>query len=660
MSGPIRGMRNVEGKLLIVSGNQLYQISNTGIAIPRGAVPGVGPVQMAHNQKGNGNEVIIVNGSAGYIYNTSTLVFTKITDEGYPGAKCVAYLASYFLQVEPAGRFWFHSDLADGFAYNTLDRYESEAAPDRIVGLIDSQLEVIVFNETTTEFFVNTGAATGTFQSKGIVIETGCAGSNAYAKLDNSVMWLDDKGVVQRMEGYSARPISTRVLERQIAQYKSQWSNVVAMTWEDKGHKVFYLTFPNGYTFGYDVTTGVWTRRQSWGMDRWRLSCLVYWNKRWIGGDYQQDKLYELDWRYMYDGRDPHVRRATTGFISNDQRRLTVPSAEIVFDTGGVPEPIADFPAQPEGPTITAPPLPDGTKDVSWAGGTYTATGGTPPYTYTSRPGTVWPSGLGPMSASGVVGVDTPTASGTGVNIARVTDANGLFDEVTDSFVIDPSPFPGIEPPTGIMVEGYGLDVDIPLPPVIDEDDLLIMQAVSVTLGATANTVSPVAGWTLIDELQQQSIDTRHIRVGWYYKVADGTETGDVTVTGTQSSGWAGQIHRALAGTYDPAEVPEVEMTFHEGPIDITCPTIVPSWGSASNLCIAGYGFRFNDLLASPDGYPLPYNNVDESGGTSGTAYASVASCTGELSGTSISPGDYNRNADDPAIVSTLVVKAAP
>ena len=49
--GVIRGLHNVEGQLFVVSGNQLYRISNTGVAIPIGAIPGVGRVSMAHNQR---------------------------------------------------------------------------------------------------------------------------------------------------------------------------------------------------------------------------------------------------------------------------------------------------------------------------------------------------------------------------------------------------------------------------------------------------------------------------------------------------------------------------------------------------------------------------------------------------------------------------------
>jgi len=431
-AGPVRGARNVEGRLLVVMGNELFQISNTGVAIPRGTIPGVGPVQLSHNQQGNSNQVIIVNGSAGYIYDTATLDVTRITDAGYPGAKSVDYLASYFLQVEPSGQYWFHSDLADGFAYNTPDRYESEAKPDRIVAVKSSQLEVVAFNQTTIEFFTNTGAATGTFQSKGIVIETGCASANGIVELDNSLMWLDNKGVFQRMEGYGARPISTRVLERAIAGY--DWSSAIAFVWEDRGHKVAYWTFRDGFTVGYDVTTGLWHRRASYSMDRWRLSCLVNWNDKWIGGDFQTGKLYELDWDYPYDGQDPMVRRAVTGALHNEQRRMSVPSIELVFDTGGPSVEVADFPAQPEGPTITGD-APDGAVGVPYSAFPYTLSNGTPPYLVTLRSG-AFPTNLGPISSAGVIPAVTPAQPSVGTFRLRNTDANGLYSELTDTIQI--------------------------------------------------------------------------------------------------------------------------------------------------------------------------------------------------------------------------------
>lgn len=433
-NGGIRGAENVEEKLLVVAGTTLYQISNTGVAIPRGTIPGTGLVSIGYNQQGIANEVLIGNGSAGYVYNTSLLTLERVTDEAFPGTKAVDYLDSYLLGVEPLGRFWFHSDLADAESYNSLDRYEAETSPDPIVTLAVSNEEVVVFGQRTTDLFVNTGATTGTFQSKGVAMSVGCAAARSVVKLDNTLFWLDNFGVFQRLNGYSPQPVSTRVLEAAISGL--DWTRCRGMVYQDKGRKIVYWTFPGELTIGYDVTTGLWHRREAYGINSDRLSCIVAWNNKWIGGDYISGRLYELDWDYMLQVDQPHVRKLKTAPLAADRKRVRLNMAELVFDTGG-PETIAiPFPAQPEGPTLFAPPLPDGSIGLPWAGGTYTATGGTPPYTFTSRPGTSFPGNLGPMSPAGVVPAETPTSTGNGVNIVRVTDANLLYDELTDNFQI--------------------------------------------------------------------------------------------------------------------------------------------------------------------------------------------------------------------------------
>ena len=202
-TGPIRGMHDCEGQRFVVSGRTLYRITNTGVGIPLGTIPGVGRVSISHNQFGGGNQVLVCNGApgGGYVYDTRAQTFERITDPGFPGSLQTAYIDSYLLGVEPAGRFWFHSNLADATDYNTLDRYEAEAAPDRIVGLAVSQFEVIVFGERTAEFYGNAGGATGTFQSKRAVIDRGCASRHTICNLDNSVFWLGDDGIVYRLEG---------------------------------------------------------------------------------------------------------------------------------------------------------------------------------------------------------------------------------------------------------------------------------------------------------------------------------------------------------------------------------------------------------------------------------------------------------------------------
>ncbi|NYF21912.1 hypothetical protein HDC36_003388 [Xanthomonas sp. JAI131] len=360
-NGPIRGLHVAEGALFGVSGNKLYQVSAKGVDTARGVIPGIGRVRMAHNQITGGNQLLAVNGQSGYVWDTVAGNLVRITDEGYPGARSAAYMDSFLLQVEPFGRFWFHSELANAKSYNTLDRYESEASPDKIVHLAVSQREAVVFNETTIEFFYNSGTNTKTFKNKGIVVERGCASGDSVVNLDNSLMWLGNDGVIYRLDGYQAVPISTGAIQKAIR--KNNWQQAFAFKWESEQHKVYYLTLPDGRTWGYDVVTRLWHRRQSFGLDRWRLNHLVYWNGQWIGGDFQNGQLWILDEDYMLEGDQPLVSERVSGVIHNNQGLIGVQLLELLMSMGMEETVAADGP----GPGPDPEPVWQGIADTNVA-----------------------------------------------------------------------------------------------------------------------------------------------------------------------------------------------------------------------------------------------------------------------------------------------------
>lgn len=332
-NAPIRGAHNAEGLYLVVSGNTLFSVSPSGIASSLGAIPGVGRVSMAHNQVTGGNQVAIATGTGGYVYDTTTSTLSQITDDGFPGAISFDYIDSYIVGVEPAKRFAFTSDLADATSYNTLDRYEAEGSPDKIVGQIVTHREWWLMGERTIEPFQNTGAATGTFQrAQGLVMERGLASTFAVAVLDNSVFWLGNDGSVYRANGYSPVRISTTAMEQAIAGLN--WSQAFAFTFEDRGIKVFYLTFPDGQTWGYDVATNEWHRRQSKGLSRWRINTLTPWNGGWYAGDYSNGKIYKLDWSRQDEDGAVMERRRVTGVLADSQNAVIINGLELVVDTG--------------------------------------------------------------------------------------------------------------------------------------------------------------------------------------------------------------------------------------------------------------------------------------------------------------------------------------
>jgi hypothetical protein len=337
-AGPHRGALNAEGSLFVVSGSSLYEVAKDGTATSRGTIPGTGRVSMAYNQITGGNQVVIGNGSSGYVYNTYTGAFTQITDDGFVGFKSCDFLNQYIVGVEPLGRFWYHSDLVDALSYNTLDRYVAETSPDPIQGLIASHNEVLVFGGRTIEPWVNdpeSNAAGTAFQlERGSVIERGCINGATIRRLDNSVFFVGDDRVPYRLNGYTPVPIGTPVLAAAWRDLKPE--KAFAFTYEDRGHVIYYVTWGDGQTWGYDVVTGKWHRRQSFGHDRWCLNTLVKWGNDWYGGDFQNGKLYRLAWDFVYEGCEIMPRRMRTGVLHADGNPVSVGGFKLVASTGGV------------------------------------------------------------------------------------------------------------------------------------------------------------------------------------------------------------------------------------------------------------------------------------------------------------------------------------
>jgi hypothetical protein len=329
----IRGVRNVEGMLFVVADTTLYQVATDGTLTSRGTITGTDRVSMTHNQQANGYQLVIVNGPEGFVYNTATETLTQITDTDFKGSIVCDFINSYITHIEPLRKFWFHSDLADALSYLSTDEYEAESSPDRLVSQVVNHSEVWMFGERTTEIFVNTAAENATFERQsGTIIEQGCAARFSPVNLDNSIFWLGNDGIVYRADGYTPVRVSTHAVEQSIAE--SDWSEAIGMAWSDRGHKVYYLTFPNGKTWGYDAATRLWHRRASYELDVWRVQHLVFWNGQWIGGDAFNGKLYTLDWDNFTENDAPMVAMRRTPYAHASGNRIVMPCLELLMDTG--------------------------------------------------------------------------------------------------------------------------------------------------------------------------------------------------------------------------------------------------------------------------------------------------------------------------------------
>src|SRR3954469_25247114 len=91
-----------------------WQVDNAGVATNRGTLnTTTGKVSMAEN----GTQIVIVDGTNGYVYNMSTNAFAQIVDADFPnGAFTVAWLDSYFI-VEATGGLFYISDPNNGLSW---------------------------------------------------------------------------------------------------------------------------------------------------------------------------------------------------------------------------------------------------------------------------------------------------------------------------------------------------------------------------------------------------------------------------------------------------------------------------------------------------------------------------------------------------------------
>ena len=89
-----RGLHELGDCLYTVAGNKFYSVLTNGIVEEKGTLNTIdGRVSMADN----GNEICIVDGEDGWIFDRVADTFTQIVAAGFPAANTVTFLDGYFI-----------------------------------------------------------------------------------------------------------------------------------------------------------------------------------------------------------------------------------------------------------------------------------------------------------------------------------------------------------------------------------------------------------------------------------------------------------------------------------------------------------------------------------------------------------------------------------
>lgn len=314
----------------VVHRGTLWEINNSGVRVNRGTLATTtGRVSIASN----GVQICIVDGVNGYIYNTSTNVFSTIAF-GYTIAPVtVTCISRRFvvntLSTGVTGRF-YQSAIDDGLTWNALEYATAESNPDGIVSVWSGNQQLNLLGTQTMEFWGNSGSLDFGFTAiQGSATEWGLAARWSVAKYDNTFACLVKNRMgqvmVAKINGYLPQKISTPDIDTIINAYAAT-DDATAYSYMLGGHPMYVISFPTGgESWLYDGSTGMWHKIKSNGITRHAGEFGFSFLGNMVIADYSSGKLYKLSKDALTDNGTQIEREIISETIAHPElNRFTV------------------------------------------------------------------------------------------------------------------------------------------------------------------------------------------------------------------------------------------------------------------------------------------------------------------------------------------------
>ena len=341
----------------VVSGSEVwacsYQYGAWSTKICGSINTAVGPVSAHSIKKGSSPkyQTVFVDGDNNYLVQSNDYDggyigtgFGNFASYGFTpvlGATQINWIDGYLILIIKDTSEFYVSDW-QGVTFNPLSFATSEGNPDNVVAQASLNRDLILFNKISTEIFTNTGNADFPFErvSNGFV-EVGCCAPFSVAKTSKAVFWLGQdasgRGVVYAASNISPQRISTHAIEAEIATYDSI-SEARAYTYQSEGHSFYVLSFAEA-TWVYDVKSQMWHQRAflyQGEFERHRIDSLCYLPNLGIhiGGDYETNKIYQLDSSAKTDFGNPIKRLRSSPHLSQDLKTIFYSSLQVDLESG--------------------------------------------------------------------------------------------------------------------------------------------------------------------------------------------------------------------------------------------------------------------------------------------------------------------------------------
>ena len=329
-----------------VSGANLYRMTTAGVSTSLGVINGSGQGQIVANSVPGNNQIVVLNGAGlAYIYDNSGL--TQITDPDFFPSTSVTILNERFWFVRDGTNEFFASDISDGFSYNPLSFATAEESPDLVIAIVAKKSSLWVIGEAKSEFWQSfSDTILPVRKVRSSTIERGIQARASLASVGDSYAFLADDLTVILVTGNEFREISDLDFTLKLrgngtltSPGFTTTSDAIGFFVDSPTHKIYYLTFPSeGWTWGYDLSTGFTHTRKSNGYDLWRANYSVLFDNKIIIGDRLSSTMWILDPAARVEGTELLRTSVKTPGISFDHD-ITIPQINLDMEVGQIDDP---------------------------------------------------------------------------------------------------------------------------------------------------------------------------------------------------------------------------------------------------------------------------------------------------------------------------------
>lgn len=347
LNGGIKGLTSGDDLMYVAAGTKTYKVDTSFSETELGSIPDKSKIYIVEGSNNvifcdvpigylKGHVLIPSSASWGYVYNKTSLIYSKITD-------------SDFNPTTKNYQFFINETAEDFTSYNASEFDSADVSPDKLVGISTVGTQAVLFGSKSVEFWYYSGATAFPFaQQDGAAIDKGCISPMSIAQGDSTIFWVGNDLVVYMLNGFSEYRISNAAIEDELSK-ETDPSLVEGFYHFWKGHKFYSLYFPtSGKTWVFDALLSAdpnigWHRRKSDGVDRWLANSATFFSKKHLVGSYTTGKIYSMSKSVYQEDGNPLIAERTGHYIHADNRSFSLPEFQLTVDVGNG---LADLPDQ--------------------------------------------------------------------------------------------------------------------------------------------------------------------------------------------------------------------------------------------------------------------------------------------------------------------------